>query len=477
MKVRFCAILAVLAAFTGASLAGERREEAEPRREAVHEKADRLAGAEADEPRWKRDIRAKLQRKVSFEFVDTPLEEAIAFLQTLTKINMILDPNALKGAGGARTAITLKVSDMTLELALKWILRLAELDYTIKNRAVFISKPDRLPGDLEIRIYDVRDLVADVQDHPAPEILPTGRLVEPKLKGDAILMPEAATGLTTGHLAEMMATRVKPDLWAAELGTAIEEREGRLVVRQTPDVHARVAAVLDTCRSSRSPQVRTECRFVAVAEALLARLRAQERPGRGLVYLKAPQLRLLEHAIRETEHARLVEAAEVTAYSAQRSHVMSGTSFEERTDDGGLDGTYFRGTVLDVRSTVSFDRRYVTMGLRITRVAKGADDGQPGFFRVRTTVTCLETDTVMITGATVPGKPDFRMVALVTPSILRLEPGAAAPLKSIVRPGAAAPPRPQPKAPARPNPPARAKRRGDAGAGVGAAKPEEKEVF
>jgi len=483
MKARFCAVLAVLAAFTGGVRAGERHEETEPRREAVHGKADLLAGRAAEEPRWKREMRTKLQRKVSFEFVETPLSEAINFLQTLTKINMILDPKALEGRGGANTPITLKVRDMTLELALKWILRLAELDYTLKGKAVFISTPERMRGNVEFRIYDVRDLTAAVTDFPGPEVSPTGRLDGPLSKIDMTGAPFKAKNTlldqidVAAGLAEMLQVRVKPDTWAAELGTSIEERGGKLIVLQTPDIHALIAKLLDTFRASTRLQVRVDTRFVAVSEDLLAKLRTRDRPGAGVIFLKAPQVKMIEKALAAgDEAAKLVETAGLACYNTQRAHVMSGRSFERRGEGGKLEGTYFRGTVLDVRPTVSFDRRYVTMELRLTRAAPSAKhlEAPPQFFRARTTTTCLETDTVLITGATVPGtEGKTRLVALVTPTILRLEPGAARP-----KPKAAAPPRPEP--PARARPPARPARPGPpggAGAGMGAPQHGEKEVF
>jgi hypothetical protein len=42
------------------------------------------------------------------------------------------------------TPITLKVKDMSLDMALGWILRLADLDYVVKDEAVFISTEERL---------------------------------------------------------------------------------------------------------------------------------------------------------------------------------------------------------------------------------------------------------------------------------------------------------------------------------------------
>ena len=461
MSPRFVACVAVLIFVAGAAPGGFAAEGPEPRREAVHRKADMETGKVAEEPEWKREIRAKLQRKVTFEFVETPLTEAINFLQTLTRVNFIIDRRALEKED---PPITLKVADMPLEMALAWILRLVELDYAIKDRAVCIGVMENIIDDLEIRIYDVRDMVIKVEDYPGLQISPAGQIITPKPEAKAAIFAPAG-GVGVGDLAEMIATRVKPDLWAAEFGTAIEARDGRLVVRHTPEVHARIATVLEMTRNSRSPQVRTDVLFCEVTEELLARLRTQEKPGRGVVFLKAPQMKLLAAALRGGEAAKLVETASLTCFSTQRSHVMSGRSFERRGEGGKAQGVYFRGTVLDVRPTVSFDRRYVTMELRLTRAAaRGEDlDAAPEFFRIRTTLSCLETDTVMIAGGTVPAEPARRLVALVTPTIVRLEPGTTgkpAGVKSILKPRAA------PPVPRKPHAAPPTKRRG---AGAGAA--------
>lgn len=104
------------------------------------------AAPTADEP-WKQDIRKKLSRKVSFEFVDTPLEEALLFLTSLTNVNIILDPKVAAKATH-KTPITIRVKDMEVELALKEILRKAKLKYELRNQAMFITaenKEDQKP--------------------------------------------------------------------------------------------------------------------------------------------------------------------------------------------------------------------------------------------------------------------------------------------------------------------------------------------
>ncbi len=60
----------------------------------------------------------KYGRKVTFEFVDTPLEDAANFIKQLTKLPVTCDKDVMK------RPLTLRVSDMEVSVALKWIARL-----------------------------------------------------------------------------------------------------------------------------------------------------------------------------------------------------------------------------------------------------------------------------------------------------------------------------------------------------------------
>lgn len=230
---------------------------------------------EAAEPQWKREVRKMLERKVTFEFVDTPLQEAIQFLQTLTRTTIILDPMALEDSAAASTPITLRVTDMSLGLALRWILRLADLDYTLKDEAVFISTPQRLAGEVELKIYDVRDLTYTITQFPGPELV----LAEADQAGYGggagmggpidLAGEEAIVGMEAGSLADLIRERVRPTEWAAELGTSIEEREGKLVVMQKPEVHRLITQLLKTFRESQTLQVMVQSRFIEVRDSFL----------------------------------------------------------------------------------------------------------------------------------------------------------------------------------------------------------------
>ncbi|MCY3021318.1 MAG: tetratricopeptide repeat protein, partial [Planctomycetota bacterium] len=137
-------------------------------REAGLEAARPAAEAKAEEP-WKQEVRKKLEKRVSFEFADTPLEDALKFLNSTTNTAIVLDPK-VTAEGINRTPIRLRVQDMEADLALKWLLRLADLRYELRNQAVFVSRPENLAESVELRIYDVSDLTGTIQDFPGPRI-------------------------------------------------------------------------------------------------------------------------------------------------------------------------------------------------------------------------------------------------------------------------------------------------------------------
>jgi type II secretory pathway component GspD/PulD (secretin) len=92
-----------------------------------------LAGDTPADP-WKED--KKLQRKMTFEFTDTPLTEAVKFLSNLCKVNFVFDP----GADADRVAVSKEVSDLPLKEALTQMLDDAGLDIEPLDEALFIFK-------------------------------------------------------------------------------------------------------------------------------------------------------------------------------------------------------------------------------------------------------------------------------------------------------------------------------------------------
>jgi len=119
-----------------------------------------------------------LNRRVTFEFADTPLEEGIGFLAQLTKANLVVGAKAKRAA-----KVTLRVQDMPLDAALTWICRLSSCVWEIKDGTIYFddapaaSAPVGAPAKardgtqarLRVKTSDGTEFEADsalLQEHP-----------------------------------------------------------------------------------------------------------------------------------------------------------------------------------------------------------------------------------------------------------------------------------------------------------------------
>jgi len=125
-------------------------------------KAATAIGSEVvEEQPWEARIKEAMNRKISFDFVETPLQDVIAFISSLVDVTIVLDSEAIKDEP---RSVTLRVNDMRLESALNWVLKLVQLKYTPKDEAIFVSKAERIHDKPILRMYDVTDLTIDIKD-------------------------------------------------------------------------------------------------------------------------------------------------------------------------------------------------------------------------------------------------------------------------------------------------------------------------
>jgi len=94
----------------------------------------------ADIPTWtpaKLPFEQRLACKVTFEFVDMPLNDALSWVSESCGAKFEVDEKVL--AAGA-PSINLRVTDMQVSLAAEWIARLCDLDFTIdrEKQRVFL---------------------------------------------------------------------------------------------------------------------------------------------------------------------------------------------------------------------------------------------------------------------------------------------------------------------------------------------------
>ena len=98
------------------------------------------------------EMQMKLEERLSIEFVDTPLRDVISFLQEKSKMNFFLYKDA------PDTNINIKLNDVPLSVILEYILPKGS-GYLVKDNVVYITKEP-----LELRVYDVRDLLINLED-------------------------------------------------------------------------------------------------------------------------------------------------------------------------------------------------------------------------------------------------------------------------------------------------------------------------
>ncbi len=231
---------------------------------------------EGDIPDWKVEILQKMEEPVSFEFQEAPLQEVIQFLAGYTGINMVLADTIAGGGGeeggggefggggfgggGGRT-ITLRLQDVRLENALRWVMTITNLDYVIRDEAVYIDEPQNLDTEYQPRIYDVSDLVNEVGDSPMPSH--TG--------DDDDDDDDDAEEI---GLVEVL-NKIRPETWDDPRASINMVNSSNLVVRQTEDVHELVRQALSELRAAQAIQVTVTSRFLSVRDEMWEEMNSQ----------------------------------------------------------------------------------------------------------------------------------------------------------------------------------------------------------
>jgi len=110
---------------------------------AAHGKANESIAHKANSQQSsKKQILTALKKKVSFEFVETPLSEVVDYFQSLTNIPFVLDTAELKTVGvDGNTKVTKSLAGVSLKSALNLMLHDLEITWTIRNDKLVITTP------------------------------------------------------------------------------------------------------------------------------------------------------------------------------------------------------------------------------------------------------------------------------------------------------------------------------------------------
>lgn len=97
------------------------------------------------------------------DFTDASLKEVVQFLAEASEVNIVIDEKTLT----QDERVTVRLRDIALIDALAHILKTKKLAMQVEKDLILITTPEALEGELEMRVYDVQDLVGKLHDFPA----------------------------------------------------------------------------------------------------------------------------------------------------------------------------------------------------------------------------------------------------------------------------------------------------------------------
>jgi len=146
-------------------------------------------------------LQDKLSRRITAEFVETPLPDVLQFLSDASDVQIFINRRAIESSGLTLNApITVNLKSVRLDMLLDLVLeQVADggLTYVDRDGILIVSTHENLEGASEVRVYNCRDLLAP--DGPRPDKV--GRLVPaaPGIPGLPVQVgPPAATPATPG---------------------------------------------------------------------------------------------------------------------------------------------------------------------------------------------------------------------------------------------------------------------------------------
>lgn len=124
-----------------------------------------IPGAEAGSPgaghQRVATLEEKLNQRIDAEFVETPFQDVIDFLQSQTGLTFFVKRPRLEEAGvNLDAAVTVSLKQVRLSTLLDLMLEEKGLVYTEKDDLIVITTEEDSSATMEVRVYDCRDLLA-----------------------------------------------------------------------------------------------------------------------------------------------------------------------------------------------------------------------------------------------------------------------------------------------------------------------------
>jgi Flp pilus assembly secretin CpaC/tetratricopeptide (TPR) repeat protein len=221
---------------------------------------------------WKTSLEGKLEQRLSYSCPGLPLTEVLTQLSDLSGLNIVLSQRVLQERDSMELDIeAFDFGHMKLKNIIQWICRQVDMSFVLKYDVVFLTEKSSAVESLQVRLYDIQDLIA-VRQMVDPPSLEDGFVQD--LEEDIQLEADDLDGeepLSADRILEMIQESIVGN-WD-EGNVLIEALDtGMLFVVNSPDVHRQVEAFLETFRETTSLQIEVEARRIRINKGFVREL-------------------------------------------------------------------------------------------------------------------------------------------------------------------------------------------------------------
>lgn len=203
---------------------------------------------------------------VSPEFTDAPLTQVAEFFHQVSGVNFVVTKAVLDKLSEEERTVTFTASRLPLTNVLTIIAEIKALTWTVEDGVVKITTPEDARSKVQLQMLDIRDLITPINDFPGEEITLAGS-EQVEAPEEEATGGELTAAIQADKLIQLIQENIAPTQWEAP--ASIENKEGTLVVRQTPEVLAQIETLLGDLRKTTGLMVAIDSRFLTVEDNFL----------------------------------------------------------------------------------------------------------------------------------------------------------------------------------------------------------------
>lgn len=187
--------------------------------------------------------------RVTVDFASTPFEEAVAYLRDFSGLNIVVDPEVYQQQSADSIKVTLKAKDLLFRSVLKLMLGSHGLSAQTRDGVLVIVPKGKLDKAVTLELYDVRDLLVKIQDHPGPKVelsTPGKTGTGPGIIVSGLEDPPQI--MTEDFITTMVKENTGGKSWDENPNASLVLANGVLAVSQSKKVHEEIKRFLGVLR-------------------------------------------------------------------------------------------------------------------------------------------------------------------------------------------------------------------------------------